>query len=68
MQTNILVFGLAPDAPDAMALVAKARERGVLINAFGPRTVRAVTHLDVSIDQCMRAADVLVELADASTD
>jgi hypothetical protein len=24
VQTNILVFGLAPDAPDAMALVAKA--------------------------------------------
>lgn len=46
-----------------MALVANARERGVLINAFGPRTLRAGTHLDVSRDQCMRAADVLVELA-----
>jgi threonine aldolase len=63
VQTNIIVFGLAPDAPDAMALVAKARERGVLLNAFGPRTIRAVTHLDVSRDQCMRAVDVLVELA-----
>ena len=66
VQTNILVFGLAPDAPDAMALVAKARERGVLINALGPRTIRAVTHLDVSRDQCARAADVLVELASGS--
>lgn len=63
VQTNILVFRLAPDAPDATTIVAKARERGVLINAFGPRTVRAVTHLDVSRDQCTRAADVLVELA-----
>jgi len=68
VQTNILVFGLAPDAPDAMTLVAKALERGVLLNALGPRTVRAVTHLDVSRDQCMRAADVLVELAEGSTD
>ena len=67
VQTNILVFGLAVDAPDAMTLVAKARERGVLINAFGPRTVRAVTHLDVSRDQCARAADVLVEIASGST-
>ena len=67
VQTNILVFGLAPDAPDAMVLVANARARGVLINAFGPRTVRAVTHLDVSRDQCMRAADVLVEIASGST-
>ena len=66
VQTNILVFGLASDAPDAATLVAKARERGVLINAFGPRTVRAVTHLDVSRDQCARAADVLVEIASGS--
>jgi threonine aldolase len=63
VQTNILVFQLAADAPDAIALVAKAREHGVLINAFGPRTVRAVTHLDVSREQCARAADVLAELA-----
>ena len=67
VQTNILVFGLAADAPDAMTLVARARERGVLINALGPRTVRAVTHLDVARDQCARAADVLVEIAGGST-
>jgi len=66
VQTNILVFRLAADAPDATTLVAKARERGVLINAFGPRTVRAVTHLDVSRDQCLHAADVLVEVASSS--
>jgi len=66
VQTNILVFRLAADAPDATTLVAKARERGVLINAFGPRTVRAVTHLDVSRDQCLQAADVLVEVASNS--
>ena len=67
VQTNILVFGVAPDAPNAMALVTNARGRGVLINAFGPRTVRAVTHLDVSRDQCLKAADVLVEIASGST-
>jgi threonine aldolase len=65
VQTNILVFGLTADAPDAATLVAKARERGILINALGPRTVRAVTHLDVSRDQCARAADVLVQLVGA---
>lgn len=66
VQTNIVVFRLAPDAPDATTLVAKARERGVLVNAFGPRTVRAVTHLDVSREQCARAADLLTELAGES--
>lgn len=62
VQTNIIVFGLTFDAPDANTLVADARERGVLINAFGPRTVRAVTHLDVSAEQCEKAAEILVEL------
>ena len=50
VQTNIVVFQLAPGAPDAATLVARARERGVLLNAFAARTVRAVTHLDVSGD------------------
>jgi threonine aldolase len=56
VQTNILVFELTPDAPDAPTVVASARERGVLIFAFGPRTIRVVTHLDLSREQCERAA------------
>ena len=65
VQTNILVFDLAAGAPDAPAVVARARERGVLIFAFGPRTIRAVTHLDVSREQCERAAEILVEIAES---
>ncbi len=65
VQTNILVFRLATGAPDAATVVARARERGVLIFAFGPRTVRAVTHLDVTTEQCERAADILVECVEA---
>ena len=62
VQTNIVVFHLKPGAPDAAAVVAAARARGVLLNAFGPRTVRAVTHLDVSAAQCDEAAAQLVAL------
>ncbi len=63
VQTNIVVFRLPPSITlDAPALSARARERGVLVNAFGPRTVRAVTHLDVTRAQCETAADVLVAL------
>jgi threonine aldolase len=63
VQTNIVVFHLpATMRLDAPSLSARARELGVLVNAFGPRTVRAVTHLDVSRAQCERAADVLAEL------
>ena len=62
VQTNILVFGLTADAADAPTVVSRAKERGVLIFAFGPRTIRAVTHLDVSRQECERAADVLLEI------
>ena len=43
VQSNILVFSLRDGAPDAAAFVARAKENGVLLFAFGPRTVRAVT-------------------------
>ena len=59
VQTNIVVFGLAPGMMDAAALAALARARGVLINAMAARTLRAVTHLDVSADQVERAATTL---------
>lgn len=63
VQSNIIVFHLPlSQALDAPALSARARERGVLVNAFGPRTMRAVTHLDVSRTQCEAAADVLAAL------
>jgi len=64
VQTNILVFKLGPGAPDAATVVERARQRGVLIFAFGPRVVRAVTHLDVSADQCARAAQILLEIVE----
>jgi len=62
VETNIVIFSLGPGAPDAAAVIAAARARGVLVVAFGPRTVRAVTHLDVTRDQCERAASVLDEV------
>jgi threonine aldolase len=62
VQSNIVIFHLAEDAPDAAAIVARAREAGVLVSAFAVRTVRAVTHLDVSRDECRRAADRLARV------
>jgi threonine aldolase len=62
VQTNILVFSLTADAPDGATVVGRAKKQGVLIFTFGPRTIRAVTHLDVSREDCARAADVLLEI------
>jgi threonine aldolase len=64
VQTNIIVFRLADDAPDAPTVMARARERGVLVFNIGPRAIRAVTHLDVSRKQCEEAAEILVGIAE----
>jgi threonine aldolase len=64
VQTNIVVFRLCAGAIDAATLVQRARERGVLVNAFDARTIRAVTHLDVSREQAERAGATLLELFD----
>lgn len=65
VQTNIIVFELrgAPATPDAAAFVTACRERGVLLNAVGPRVVRAVTHLDVTTAQVERAGRIMGEVA-----
>jgi threonine aldolase len=43
-------------------VIAAAREEGVLVSAVGPRSLRLVTHLDVSSDDAKHAADVLARL------
>ncbi len=62
VQTNIVILHLGPETMDAATLVARAREQGVLVSAFAARTVRAVTHLDVSTAQAQHAAQVLQAL------
>jgi threonine aldolase len=62
VQSNIVIFQLPPALPDAAAIVRQAQEQGVLVSAFAVRTVRAVTHLNVSEAQCRHAADVLASI------
>ena len=61
VQSNIVIFHMAADAPDAATIVSRAAALGVLVSAFAARTVRAVTHLDVTREECRRAADLLAE-------
>jgi threonine aldolase len=64
VETNIIVWTVAASsAVDAQTIVERARERGVVIFGLGPRTLRAVTHLDVTRGQCLEAAGILVEVA-----
>jgi threonine aldolase len=58
VESNIVVI----DHADPVPVIAAAREEGVLISAVGPRTLRLVTHLDVSRDDVDRAAGILARL------
>ena len=61
--TNIVVLDTG-DRPSALVAQAAARE-GLLVSALGRHTLRAVTHLDVTTEQCSRAGGVLGDLLSA---
>ena len=56
VETNLVFFDLRGPL-DAEAAVAALLVRGVRMGAMGPRTIRAVTHLDVSRDQVEQAIE-----------
>jgi len=60
VQSNMVVFHLSDDAPANDAIIGAAKQQDVLIGALGPRTMRAVTHLDVDAAGCRRAAEVIL--------
>jgi threonine aldolase len=62
VETNILIADLVDGKPAAAELVTRARDAGVLLNSVGPRRIRLVTHLDVSLGQCEQAASILSRL------
>jgi threonine aldolase len=56
VETNLVFFELAGDL-DAPTVVERLLARGVRMGAMSARTIRAVTHLDVSAAQVERALD-----------
>jgi len=66
VQSNIVIFHMADEAPDAATIAARAKDAGVLVTVFGPRTLRAVAHLDVTAEQCRRAGEILARLIETA--
>lgn len=62
VETNILFFDVHSTKFSIPAFVAALKQEGVLINAVGGSTCRAVTHLDVSAEDIERAADHFARL------
>ena len=59
VETNIVNVEL--EQADAPAVMDAARASGVLIGASGPKTLRAVTHLDIPLERARFAAERLAE-------
>ena len=68
IHSNILIVRV-PQL-EAPAVVAALKERGVLASAFGPHSIRFVTHNDVDRQACVHAgamaAETIAAVADAS--
>jgi threonine aldolase len=61
VDTNIIMFALRDgDGIDRPALARAWREAGVLAHAIEGGRFRAVTHLDVTKEQILRAADIII--------
>ena len=58
VQTNIVIFDLVPPATPAVFL-DYLKKNGVVASAFGPQTIRFVTHLDVTREMVEQAISIL---------
>jgi threonine aldolase len=61
VQSNMVFFHVDPEVGDAGQMSAALREKGVRIGAMGPHRMRACTHLDVTHEQVLQAADAVRE-------
>jgi threonine aldolase len=66
VHTNMVFFDVTREDIDAATLVERMRERGVLAVNLSPRSVRLVTHLDVSAVQMEQACERIAAALSAS--
>ncbi|HEV8265053.1 MAG TPA: GntG family PLP-dependent aldolase [Gemmatimonadales bacterium] len=60
-ETNILMLDLVREADSSETATPRLAQAGVLVVRFGPRRLRAVTHLDASRADVERAARLIAE-------
>jgi threonine aldolase len=62
VETNIVIFDVSATGRISKEISVALKERGVIMNGFTDKLMRAVTHYDVSRDQCAQAMDALEEV------
>lgn len=61
VQTNIVLFDVNKNFT-AKQVISKLKEAGLLCNSTGPKTIRLVTHLDVSPSLIDKAIEIILNL------
>jgi threonine aldolase len=64
VQTNILIIGVEKTGKQPAEVLAMLKAKGVLLTMGNWMSIRAVTHLDVSMEEVRLAANVFHELFD----
>jgi threonine aldolase len=59
VQTNIIIFTLSSRSESVEELISILKAQGVLISEMGKSTLRAVTHLDVRLEQIKKASAII---------
>ena len=59
VETNLVWIYVDPSLGTAKEVAARLKSAGVLVSALGAQVIRACTHLDVSHEEVLRAADAL---------
>ena len=62
VETNIVIFDVSKTGRTSRDISLALKSRGVLMNGFTDKLMRAVTHYDVSREQCAAAMDALSEV------
>jgi threonine aldolase len=62
VESNIVIFDVSGTGKTPAEISAALKAKGVLMNGINDRMVRAVTHYDVSREDCAAAAALLQEL------
>ncbi|HXY70683.1 MAG TPA: GntG family PLP-dependent aldolase [Gemmatimonadales bacterium] len=61
-ETNILIVDLLREPDTSDTVIPRLAARGVLVTSFGPRRLRAVTHLDVTDSDIRKAIEIIAEV------
>jgi threonine aldolase len=62
VQTNIIIVSVAGAGTSVEDVIARAGERGVLLSMGSQNGIRAVTHMDVTVEEVRKAGTTMQEL------